>query len=552
MLNIKEILTRKPFFEVTPYGGNTPRFVTSRTNVAEPEEKAQYRIVTQAEFLRQLYPTGHKINDAVLYPDVYKQDPDTGKYYIQPITRCAFAMQQVIAVKQTVHLTGNDVQFELAEQSRTEGSDDDNNKLLLEFKKGWLEKNMEMYMYDSIYSIKTTADTALVCYMHNGKFGCKVLSYLNEDHLYPHYDSITGELTMFARKYYDYDDEGNAFIEWVEVWDEKYLYRAKRNTKEAGVVSKIKDIFGLNGYTIISQEPHGFNEVPVAYYREESGPCWLPAQDTIEKYEEAYSYFFENNKAFAFPIMVLKGDGVDIKGDENGAVKVITIEDSAGSAEFLQHNDVSLSYNTLLNTLYQLIYEQSFTVKPPELKSGDLPGVALKLLYSPAIEKAIVDTQNLQPFLEKVVHLFKYGWGLEVNKQASMLSLAINSWIEPYVHQNDTELTTNLASAVQNQFLSKQTASERFSKFSKNDEIARIAREQVEKMKLEVEKQELIKENETDEQIRLNKANAGQDINTGQGKGAGRPNRSGLQWENSNYEGRVGWPGYEGEEYKNG
>lgn len=543
VLDFKEILVRKPFFEAQPRTELSPRFVNSKRNVAEPQLKTLYRVVTQDEFLRQYFPSGHKINDRNIFPDIYKQDPETKRWFVQPITRCSFAMQQIFAVKQTVHLTGNDVQFELAEASESEEADDKNYKLLNVLKKGWIEKGMEMHLFDAVFSIKTTADAAVVGYFDKGKFGCKALSFRNGDKLYPHMNSITGELEVFARRYYDYDDEGNAVVDWVEVWDDKYLYRAKRDAKGgSSVVTRIKEIFGLGGYRIVSKEPHGFNSIPVAYYREDEGPCWLPAQDTIEKYEEAYSYFFENNKAFAFPIMVLKGEGVELKGDMNGSVKAITIDDSNGSADFMQNNDVSASYNTLLNTLYQLMYEQTFTVKPPELKSGDLPGVALKLLYSPAIEKAIVDCQKLQPFLDKLVEMVKFGYGLEAEMQADLINLKVNAWIEPYVHQNDTEITTNLGTAVQNGFLSKQTASERYTKYSKNDEIARIAREQVQKMKLAVEQQTLITEFQTDESIREQKAIAsanGSDLNTGKGHGSGRAGRPNV-WNTDKWGNREG------------
>lgn len=548
VLNFKEILVRKPFWEIKPRTELAPRLVYTKQNISEPTAHNQYRIVTQEEFLRMYYPSGHKINDPLIYPDIYKQDPDTKKWHIQPITRCAFAMQQIFVTKQTVHLTGNDVQFELAEISDDEEVEDRNNKLLLQFKKGWLSKGMEMHFFDAVYSIKAVADAAIVGYFNNGKFGCKTFSFLRGDKMYPHHNPITGELELFARQYYDYDDEGNAVIEWVEVWDEKYIYRAKKDVRGgSSVVAKIKGMFGLGGYKIVSQEPHGFNFIPVAYYREEEGPCYLPAQDTIEKYEEAQSYFFENNKAYAFPIMVLKGEGVELQGDMNGSVKAITIDDTNGSADFMQHNDVSASYNTLLSTLYQLMYEQSFTVKPPELKSGDLPGVALKLLYSPAIEKAIVDCQKLQPFLDTLVKMVKYGYGLEAEIQADLLNLNINAWIEPYVHQNDTEITTNLATAVQNNFLSKQTASERYTKYSKNDEIARIAREAVEKMHLAVEQQTLITEFNTDETIReektLSASQEGSDINTGHGHGSGRQGRPNVwntdEW--GNREGENNW-----------
>jgi peptidoglycan/xylan/chitin deacetylase (PgdA/CDA1 family) len=72
------------------------------------------------------------------------------------------------------------------------------------------------------------------------------------------------------------------------------------------------------------------------------------------------------------------------------------------------------------------------------------------------------------------VYFVKYAYGFEKNCQASLLNLPINAWIEPYIHQNDSELMTNLQTGVVNGFLSHQTASERASKYSKNDEIQRI------------------------------------------------------------------------------
>lgn len=550
-LKLKEILVRKPFWTVLPKTPTMQVGVRNKMNRLEETPDALFVPMSQSDFLRQYYPSGHLIFDTNKYPDVYKQDPETNKWYVQEITRCAFAFQQLIAAKQTIHITGNDVQFELSEETKNDDTDDTKNKLLSEFRKGWHDKNMESAFFDAVHSIKVTGDTAVVFFFDSkGKLGRKVLSFLDDERIYPHFDSLTGELMVFARTFYDYNEEGKETVEWAEVWDDTYKYLLRRDLVN-NPITRIKEFFGMTGFTLVEKVKHRFNRVPVAYYRDKNGACWLASQDTIEKYEEAFSYFFENNKAYAFPVMVLKGDGVDLKG-EDGAVKVITIEDNDGSAEYMQHNDVSTSYNTLLNTLYERIYELSFAIKPPELKSGDLPGVALKLLYSPAIEKAIVDANSMQPFLEDIVELFKYGYGLEMNNQTDMIALSINTWIEPYVHQNDSELITNLSTAVQNAFLSKRTASERIPKYAKNDEIARVIREQKEKMELEVQKSGLIEEKNTDEEIykqqQLNKMN-GSDINTGHGGGAGRPNRSGQSWDDSgNYPGRNGWQ--PGEEYK--
>lgn len=559
VLNIREILTKKPFFTISSTRNvmsMTP--VTDKHNTVDKEnDKALYYILSQEEMLRQYYPSGHKINNELLFPDIWKKDPETNKWYKQSITRCALAFQQIITTKHIIHIVGNDVQFELSEDEKSsqkdgldgeleasiELHDDDSTKLLSIFKSGWIDLDMEIRFYEAVRSYMITADCAIVCFIQkDGTPSFRTFSFLNDDKLYPHINSITGEMELFARKYYDYDDEGEAVTEWVEVWDDTYIYRCKHSLKPKNVTSFIKTIFGINGFEIVEQVRHGFPFCPVAYARNEDGPCWAAGQQTIENFEEALSYFFENNKAFAFPILLLSGDGIELHGDMNGSVKSISIDSSDGDAHFLENNDISASYNTLLTKFYDLIYEQTFTVKPPELKSGDLPGVALKLLYSPAIECAICDAQKLQPFLNKLVKMVKFSWGLKKECQADLMKLGINAWIEPYVHQNDSELVTNLATAVQNNIISCKTASERLSKYTKNDEFERIIKQLKLKMQMNVEEANLKATHSTNERIREEKIKSkmtGQDINTGGGK-----RHINETDDNGNREGENNWEEY--------
>lgn len=559
VLNIREILTKKPFFTISSTRNvmsMTP--VTDKHNTVDKDnDKALYYILSQEEMLRQYYPSGHKINNELLFPDIWKKDPETNKWYKQSITRCALAFQQIITTKHIIHIVGNDVQFELSEDEKSsqkdgldgeleasiELQDDDSTKLLSIFKSGWIDLDMEIRFYEAVRSYMITADCAIVGFIQkDGTPSFRTLSFLNDDKLYPHVNSITGEMELFARKYYDYDDEGEAVTEWVEVWDDTYIYRCKHSLKPKNVTSFIKTIFGLNGFEIVEQVRHGFPFCPVAYARNEDGPCWAAGQQTIENFEEALSYFFENNKAFAFPILLLSGDGIELHGDMNGSVKSISIDSSDGDAHFLENNDISASYNTLLTKFYDLIYEQTFTVKPPELKSGDLPGVALKLLYSPAIECAICDAQKLQPLLNKLVKMVKFSWGLKKECQADLMKLGINAWIEPYVHQNDSELVTNLATAVQNNIISCKTASERLSKYTKNDEFERILKQLKLKMQMNVEEANLKATHSTNERIREEKIKSkmtGQDINTGGGKRHIKETD-----DNGNREGENNWEEY--------
>lgn len=537
--NYKEILTREPFYEIMPNGYKSHRTVRRGQKMYEPQDKPLMRLLTQADFLRMYYPSGHAINDPILYPDVVRKNPETGRTYIQPVMRTAFAFQHVIATKQRVHITGNDIQFELAGKVGTEVEEKRKQLDFVTYRQGWLEMDMENRFYE-FTTYKIVGDAAIVFYFdENGRAKARTLSYMNGDTLYPHRDSITGKMEVFARKYADYDENGKYSSEYVEIWDDKYMYRARRSiaaTRTQKIIEKIKDLFGISGYEIYEQKEHGYDRCPVAYHRED--PCFLPAQYTIETYEEAFSYFCENNRAYAFPIMWSRGDGVEFKPDDiTGAVKYIEIEDKEGAAGFLEKAEVSAAFNTQLKILYDMIYEQTFGVKPPELKSGDLPGVAVKLLFSPAIEQAIHDSQRLQPFLNDCVHFVKYGYGFEKDCQASLLNLQINAWIEPYIHQNDSELMTNLQMGVTNGFISHQTASERAVKYSRNDEIERIMNEDLKKRKRDAEFELEKLKQQTDEEIRKAKAmGKGQDLNTGQGRRTRETDSNGNRPNENNWD----------------
>lgn len=535
-LNLREILVKKPFRRILSNGYRVQPEVTDADMYSEIDDAPLYQIVTQGDFLREFYPSGHAINSKEFYPDIIKQDPETKQYFTEAVERCAFAFQREIAVKHTTHLTGNDIQFELPNSERNM-QNEEMDELFNIFRKGWAEKDMEVRFYESVWSYKVTGDTALVGYIKNGKFGCKTLSYLNGDTLYPHFDSLTGELILFARKYYDYDEDGGIRNEWVEVWDSQNLTRFKRDAKSNSAKTIISKLFKLDGYAKVSQRPHGFQFIPIAYHRDEIGACWSPSQDSIDHYEIAFSQLAQNNKAYAFPIMYFKGSDVEIKGDMGGAVKSILMDED-GDAGFLNRQEVSEAFNKQLNVLYKMIYEQSFAVQPPELKSGDLPGVAVKLLFSPAYENAINDALSLNEFLDDMIRIFKAGYGTEIGKYSRLMGFNVNAWIEPYIHQNDTELITNLAQGVQNDFISRQTASERANKYTKNDEFDRIMREKKRLQEMDIleaaANEEIQVEGEVDKQVKLNQLTGGQDVNTGNRK-VGRPNLSGKEWdENGN------------------
>lgn len=474
---IKNLLTKKPFVRINPDSVAKPDSVVDPLTLTDvPTDYASFAIRTQADFLREYYPTGHRINSPKYYPNRIHKDPDTGAYYEQPVVRAAFAFQQIIALKHTITLCGNDIQFSL---TKTDDRPEDKQHFF-SFLSGWNTHDMEIAWYELVRSAKITGDGAVVGYMSDGNFRWKSLSYLDGDTLYPHYDETTGRMSKFLRKYVDMDEDGKKTCIWVEMWDETTYYRFRQQLHGAkGLVNKVAELFGLDGYELIESAPHGFTFCPVAYIRLDA-PCWQYSQNSIEQYELAFSYLAQNNMAFAFPIMYGKGDNIEVSGDATSdSVKFISV-DQDGEVGFLSPPDGSSFLDTELTKLYDMILEQSFVAKPPEVKSGDLPAAAIKLLYSPSIERAMEDASIYKRTLNALVKTFKYGYGIESMQLTKLLDLPISFYIEPYVHQNTSELISSLSTAVQAGFLSVETATERASVYATPQEYDRIIREKKE------------------------------------------------------------------------
>lgn len=486
-MNVRELLTKKPFTRIMPDGQYDHGYTWNEVaEVAPIHDKLKRKIVTQEDYMRELDPAGHLINDKELFPDIWQRNEEDGKWYIQEIPRYAFSFQQIILVKHLTHLCGNDIQFELSDKNVT----DETQKIFNAHRNGWANKNMEVAWYQLAKSVKATGDGAFVGFMDKGKFGWKVLSFLNGDKLYPHYDLRTGKLNTFARTYCNYAEDGTVTKRYIDVWDDTYYYRFVMDGDATNFFDKAKqlilNLFSAEGYKLEWMEAHGFDEIPVAYKRDDNGPCWTYSQETIENYEVAFSNLAHSNHDFGLPIMYVKGEGSEeVTSNDMSYASKIMILPSDGEIGFLNRQDASNAYKAELDKLEDNIYKQSFAVKTPELKSGDTPGVSLKIMYSDAYEKAMNDAQEYDGTIDKIISIYEWGYGIESEQRLAFINTNIRHYIEPYIHLNITELTTNLNTAVVGGFLSRQTAAEKLP-YATPQEWARIQAENKEKQAQEL------------------------------------------------------------------
>lgn len=456
-MQIRNILQKKPFYRIAPPWSDMVGITDNILNAPPVSDRTQYIIRTQIDFLREYDIAGHKINSRYIYPDKVSTD-ENGNKSIHPIARVAVAFQQEIVKKHLTYLCGNDIEFSMPISNPNES--DENQRS--EFKSAWVEKNMETAFYASMKADKITGDCAFCGILNKGKFQWRVFSFLDGDTLYPHYDSITGELSLFARKYSQLDDKGKEICEYLDVWDEKNIYHYKKDSSTLGkkIKNAVLEAIGLDGWKQIgAAEQHGFERVPVSYHRS-GAPCWDASQDNIEAYEWALSQLAENNKAYALRILFLKGAEMDMKATVDGTPLSIDTADPDGEARFLEPADSSSSFELQLKTLENNIYKGSLVSKTPDIKGSDVSGIVVKMLFSDSFQQAFIDSQEYNSFIKDMIDIFKYGYGVEMSEVTKYKSLKINGAIVPYMYMSETEEVSNIVQLVSVGALSKRSASE--------------------------------------------------------------------------------------------
>ena len=473
---------------------------------------AYYDPYTQSDMLAEFYPSGHKINSPIYYPNVTRvvDEPqydasgnvvldDKGNVvtrqveYEEMVPRQSFAFQQIIAAAHVYHATTNDVQHELAIDEPTEKQESLFNRIC----DGWMRDKMEYRWYEAFRARERVAEGAVVAHISSttipsGKGNVpdyvkkkrifKALSFENGDQLYPQYDAY-GNLIIFARLTKQYDKDG-VLVPTLEVWDSKYLtVYSQDGGEDRGEPTIIEGIYGLDeSWHEKSRTSHGFPFVPVAYMRNNNGPGWWASQDCIENYELSFSQMAHNNIAYGNSILVMKSNGEaapDISRGLDGTIKAIYM-DSESDAKFLEGQSASESYRQQLEKLEEMIYRCSNIVKSPaDLKAGDTPATAIKLLFTPNMMQCSADLSECSDFLDKLWEMYAFAYGATTEGESFMecMSLPVINWANPYVPISESAVTADVVALAGAKIISRQTAAERVSFYAKPNEGKKVEAE---------------------------------------------------------------------------
>ena len=473
----EQILRKNPFSVPIPPGvvGEAPilqpgsTFVTPITNVTR-------ELRTQADFVREFYPTSHKINNIKYYPNTLYVNKESGSYQAKVRSRIAVGFQQYIHLQRKEALLGNNVGMRLVSGATSQTMID----RLAFFREGWEDKDMEVAVNKAIESAFMVADVAVYVYMDEGKVRWRVFSYNDGDLLYPHYDTLTGDLTLFGRLYNQSDWDGNTH-QYLDVVDKTHFVTYRKDDEDKWV---------MEGEPI----PHGFPACPVAYYRDDNGPVWSASQALIDGWEIALSQFSENNAAYALRILYTLGAEFEMMSNVDGTPARIDSIDPNAKVGFLEPaQGADGAFVKQLDLMKKEILRGSFVVETPEIKSGaDISSRTVKMLFADSYMKAMSDSMAYQPFLNRLAILFKYGYFMEQDKVTEAESLKVKTYLDPFIFLSENDVIAGIQQLVTCGAMSVKTATELAYNigYSSPDEVRRILQESQDELKAEQQAQQ--------------------------------------------------------------
>ena len=458
----EQILRKKPFSVPVPADKVKYDLIKPGQVISLPMDEIVLEARSQADFIREFYPSSHKINQIKYYPNTMYVNKETGAYQAKVRSRISIGFQNRILVKRKESLLGNNVGMRLI-------SDATNQKMidrLAMFREGWEERDMEVAVDKAIESDFCTGDAAIYVFMDDGKVNYRVFSYKDGDVLYPHYDTLTGELTLLGRAYKQEDWDGikNTYLDVID--------------KEAFVTYKQDD----EGKWVAESEPkkHGFKICPVAYHRSD-GAVWSGSQSLIEGYEVAISQFSENNAAYALRILYTLGGDMEIMTNTDGTPSRIDSVDPNAKVGFLEPaQGADGAFSSQLAIMEKNIMRCSFAVETPEIKSGaDMSSRTVKMLFADSYVKALSDSLEYQPFLNRVAYLFKIGYFIEKNMITEADNFKVKTYLDPFIFMSENDVIAAIQQLVAAGCMSRKTATELAYNigYSSPDEINRLLQE---------------------------------------------------------------------------
>ena len=174
------------------------------------------------------------------------------------------------------------------------------------------------------------------------------------------------------------------------------------------------------------------------------------------------SQFAENNLSYGLRILYTLGAEFSVEASVDGTPTHIDSSDPNAKVGFLENASGSDgAFAKQLEIGHKNIMRCSFAVETPEVKSGaDMSSLTVKMLFADSYIKAIEDSVSYQIFLDRVMALFKYAYGITSGKKSEIDRTKVKPYLDPFVFMSETEIINALVQLTAAGVLSRRTATE--------------------------------------------------------------------------------------------
>jgi len=453
--------------------------------------KVKFKVVDIETLVKELDPYSHDVLFDDNVPSIVVKLSNGGYSEIQ-FKKLSVAFQQNIRDKKVLHLCGNPTEFMLLNEKPT----DLDYERFESIKQLWIDRNIDGLRSKMVARQMSYGDAGVLFYMdRNDAIKGRVLSFEDGYTLISHNDS-NGDRLIESVTYVN--DKGEQVIDSYD--DTTHYKHVKKITKDKKI----------DGWTLESQEAHGFTEIPLVTKR--GKVAWDNAQPLIDTYENLYNIYVVIERRHGWGILYIKGQYDNSKKKIAGNIVL-----QAKQSSSLEGGDSDAKYLTpptgegfvaCLNSLFEQIQISSKTtfILPKDISmSGDISGVAVQLTQAMDIESANENAIEWTNVLNKMVRLFNYGVKRElVETGADKIALTkedstkVRGFFKVWMPRSDYEFNSMLTALKQSGVISSSTATERCT-LSNPDEHYRLTKQIEEEVQAVLSKEEasakIVKEN---------------------------------------------------------
>lgn len=428
------------------------------------------QVMTQVDFLNELYPSSHSINmlDLTSLRPKYKYDKDKKEHEFQGFHSqysTSIPLQAGIRRNKAYIAFGNDIW--LGNESRGKVGEN----IISEIKAQYNITNASEDVLKMGQALTGTGDAAIVCYYDQRRQKIEVRTYSFEK----------GDVLNYLHNPYTNEEVGVRMFKFhgrkaCELW--------KNETMELWIDDNIDSTEGLSlaelgftkryetsedGFVKVLEEVHGLTESPFIYFRAKD-VVWGSAQQNIEDIEKLISDILEAGKLSFYPIAFFKGGLLSLPALDL-AIKSMGSKTTDGDAKFLEPPSISSSITFVYDKLMKSVFDATGTVMlhPDELKGQNDSSAYLNLLYQPEIIAANEIYAEQADNIEKFLRVFKKNVGIMNGNLLDYENFDLSYKIIPKVPLSEASECDVITKYVSAGVMSIRTATEEIDRSNPNE-----------------------------------------------------------------------------------